>query len=237
MRVITWNCNMAFRKKAHFIVSKSPDILIVPECESLEKLKFEHEFDLPNSFLWFGENQNKGLGVFSFGKYELELLPVHNPEIKTVLPIKVSGGAIDFVLLAIWANNPKDKDGAYIEQVFKAIHFYEELLTEETTILMGDFNSNTIWDKKNRFNNHSNVVQKLFDKKIKSVYHFFNGYEQGNEQHHTLYMYRHLNKPYHIDYCFASVDFIQRLKSVEIGDYNDWISLSDHTPLIVDFDI
>ena len=23
----------------------------------------------------------------------------------------------------------------------------------------------------------------------------------------------------------------------EIGDYNDWISLSDHTPLIVDFDI
>lgn len=237
MRVITWNCNMAFRKKAHFIVSKCPDILIVPECESLEKLKFEHEFDLPSSFLWFGENQNKGLGVFSFGKYKLELLDMHNPEIKTVLPIKVSGGAIDFVLLAIWANNPKDKDGAYIEQVFKAIHFYEELLSEETTILMGDFNSNTIWDKKNKLNNHSNVVQKLFDKKIKSVYHFFNGYEQGKEQHHTLYMYRHLNKPYHIDYCFASVDFIQRLKLVEIGDYNDWISLSDHTPLIVDFDI
>jgi len=94
MRVITWNCNMAFRKKAHFIVSKCPDILIVPECESLEKLKFEHEFDLPNSFLWFGENQNKGLGVFSFGKYELELLPVHNPEIKTILPIKVSGRCI-----------------------------------------------------------------------------------------------------------------------------------------------
>ncbi len=114
MRVITWNCNMAFRKKAHFIVSKSPDILIVPECESLEKLKFEHEFDLPNSFLWFGENQNKGLGVFSFGKYELELLPVHNPEIKTVLPIKVSGGAIDLVDTPIEVPDLLSSDTGYV---------------------------------------------------------------------------------------------------------------------------
>lgn len=34
MKVITWNCNMAFRKKDANILSYKPDLLIVPECET-----------------------------------------------------------------------------------------------------------------------------------------------------------------------------------------------------------
>ena len=30
MKIITWNCNMAFRKKAALILKHKPDILIVP---------------------------------------------------------------------------------------------------------------------------------------------------------------------------------------------------------------
>ncbi len=33
MKIITWNCNMAFRKKTDFILAHKPDILLVPECE------------------------------------------------------------------------------------------------------------------------------------------------------------------------------------------------------------
>ncbi len=33
----------------------------------------------------------------------------------------VSGGRFDFTLFAIWANNPHDRDGQYITQVWKAI--------------------------------------------------------------------------------------------------------------------
>lgn len=40
MRIITWNCNMAFRKKADFVLTYKPDILIVPECEYPENLVF-----------------------------------------------------------------------------------------------------------------------------------------------------------------------------------------------------
>jgi len=48
-------------------------------------------------------------------------------------------------------------------------------------------------------------------------------------------MYRHKDKGYHIDYCFASEDFAERLKSVEIGKYGFWKKYSDHVPVIVTF--
>lgn len=51
MKIITWNCNMTFRKKAEYILSHKPDIIIVPECEQPEKI-FQHTYSLtPTSFL------------------------------------------------------------------------------------------------------------------------------------------------------------------------------------------
>ena len=227
---------MVFRKKAQFIFAYKPDILVVPECENHERLKFKEELELPSDFIWYGKNQYKGIGVFSFNKYKLKLLDCHNPEFKNILPISVTDGEIDFLLFAVWANNPEDKDGAYITQVWKAINYYEDLLSESKTILIGDFNSNTIWDKPRRVGNHSALVAKLEEKKIFSTYHNFFNQVQGKVEHPTLYMYRHEDKPYHIDYCFASIDFIKRLKSVEVGKYENWTMHSDHKPLIIEFE-
>ena len=92
---------MAFRKKAEFILSQHPDILIIPECEHLEKITLKEEISKPKDSLWFGKNVNKGLGVFSYGHYKLKLLELHNPEIKTIVPIQVTGGDHDFILFAI----------------------------------------------------------------------------------------------------------------------------------------
>ncbi|WP_026897331.1 endonuclease/exonuclease/phosphatase family protein [Daejeonella oryzae] len=237
MKIITWNCNMAFRKKADFILKYQPDILIVPECEHPDKLKFKEETILPTDIFWYGTNHNKGLGVFSYSKYRFKLLEIHNPNFNNIIPLSVTGGNVDFTLFAIWANNPLDKDGHYITQVWKAIHFYDSFLLDNRTILIGDFNSNTIWDKKYLEGNHSTVVEKLESKRIFSTYHKFYGHQQGKEEHPTLHMYRHQDKSYHIDYCFASADFIEKLTSVEVGLYNDWTHCSDHNPLLVTFDM
>jgi len=48
-------------------------------------------------------------------------------------------------------------------------------------------------------------------------------------------MYRHKNKPYHIDYCFASAELMSGQQTVEVGDYDEWIGLSDHVPVIITF--
>jgi exonuclease III len=226
---------MAFRKKADIILSQKPDVLIVPECEHPDKLKFKTDTPKPNDMLWFGSNQNKGLGVFSYCDLRFKLLDIHNPKLRMIIPIAISGGQYDFTLYAIWANNPDDPEEQYIEQVWKAIHYYEQQLSNKHIMLVGDFNSNTIWDRKHRASNHSNVVKFLEEKGIYSSYHLYYKQVQGKEQHPTLYMYRHKDKPYHIDYCFISSDMVDILQSVEIGDYDFWAPYSDHVPVIVTF--
>jgi exodeoxyribonuclease-3 len=235
MKIITWNCNMAFRKKAAFILAHKPDILVVPECEHPDKLLYPPGTPVPTDTLWFGRNQHKGLGIFSYSKHRFSVPDVHNHDLRMIIPIHVTGGKVDFNLFAIWANNPNDKDGQYVEQVWKAIHHYEDLLTGTTAILIGDFNSNSIWDRKYRAGNHSNVVKFLEEKKIFSTYHHHHKQLQGTEEHPTLYMYRHRDKPYHLDYCFASKSLLKKLKSVEIGEYDFWSKHSDHVPVIVTF--
>ena len=228
---------MAFRKKADFILTYKPDILIVPECEHPDKLLFPIDTPKPADILWFGKNQNKGLAIFSYSNFRFTVLDNHNQDLQMIIPIAVTGGQFDFNLFAIWANNPTDRDGQYIEQVWKAVHHYKNLLTDTKTILVGDFNSNTIWDKKHRPSNHSNVVKLLEDKGIFSTYHLHRKQTQGTEEHPTLYLYRHKDKPYHIDYCFASKDLLDKVSSVEIGDFDEWIKYSDHVPVVITFDI
>lgn len=235
MKIITWNCNMAFRKKAAFILAHKPDILIIPECEHPDKLTFTGNTLQPTDWLWMGDNKNKGLGIFSYSHFTFKLLRNHNPKLKTIIPIKVSGNDVQFTLFAIWANNPTDPDGQYVEQIWKALAHYKRQLKASQTILIGDFNSNTIWDKKFRIGNHSHVVERLEKKGIHSCYHAHYNQEQGKEKHPTFYLYKHKEKSYHLDYCFASSDMIDKIQSVEIGAYDFWKPYSDHVPVMVTF--
>ena len=237
MKIITWNCQGAFRKKAEFILAYQPDILVVPECEHPDKLKFKSGIKTPADQVWFGSNPHKGLGVFSYSDYRFKLLDGHNTAIRNVLPIAVCGGPVDFILFAVWAYNPADPDGTYTTQVWKAIHHYDELLQDNPVILTGDFNSNVIWDKPKRKDNHSAVVDRLARKGILSTYHHFERQIQGKEEQPTFFLQRNKSKPYHLDYCFASSDLMEKLASVEIGSFETWTEHSDHSPVISIFNL
>lgn len=226
---------MAFRKKAEYILAYKPDVLVVPECEHPDKLKFSSEALRPTQSLWFGTNQNKGLGIFSYNNFKLQRMEEYNPKFKTVVPIRVSRRRFGLTLYAIWANNPNDPDGQYVTQIWKALKHYDGLLNDKRTVLVGDFNSNTIWDKPRRKGNHSDVVEALCQKRIYSTYHQYFQQVQGKEMHPTFYLYKNREKPYHLDYCFVSEDMIKKLQSVEVGDYISWKLYSDHVPLVVTF--
>ncbi|MCA0397045.1 MAG: endonuclease/exonuclease/phosphatase family protein [Bacteroidetes bacterium] len=189
----------------------------------------------PTDSLWFGHNLNKGLGVFSYSDFRFQVLDVYDDQLKMIVPIAVSNSRFSFTLFAIWANNPNDPDGQYVEQVWKALQRYDALIKNKRTILIGDFNSNTIWDRPRREGNHSAVVKKLAAKGVHSLYHYYFNQVQGSELHPTLYLYRKKERPYHLDYCFASNDFLKRLTKVEVGEFETWSAYSDHMPLIISF--
>ena len=234
MRIIEWNCNMAFRKKNAEILKYKPDILIVPECENENRLQFGSLTPIPNDFMWFGDNENKGIGIFSYSDYKLNLIEF-TTRFKYIIPFEIKGET-NFNLFTVWAmDNKVNRDERYIAQVWLGINHFSEFLTD-SAVLVGDFNSNKIWDYKSRIANHSDVVNYLNSKNIHSLYHRQYQEIQGKETKPTLYMYRKIDKPYHIDYCFASERIIQKGYNIEDGNYNDWINLSDHVPIIINFD-
>ena len=237
MRLITWNCQGAFRKKADLILTYNPDILVVQECEHPDKYMYNKTNKKPDSQCWYGDNRHKGICIHSFNDYKYELLPDFNPKFRYILPLRVTGPRKTFTLFAIWAmSNKENYEARYIGQVWLAINYYAELL-RDATILIGDFNSNKIWDYKARVGDHSDVVNKLAENNIQSIYHRHFGMEQGKEIHPTFFLQRKLNKPYHIDYCFASIDILGKVQNVEIGTFERYSAFSDHVPLIINFDM
>ena len=195
MRIIEWNSQGAFRKKHEKILSHNPDILIIPECESEENLKFGKLTPKPNDFIWYGDSANKGIGIFSYSDFKLEILTVFNPNYRYIVPLRVSNPRGAFILLAIWAMDNKEfTETRYIGQIWLAINFYKNLLNLPI-IITGDFNSNKIWDSKERVGNHTDMVNLLAKNKINSIYHSQEKEEQGKEENPTFHMYRKKDKP------------------------------------------
>lgn len=234
MRIIEWNCQGAFRHKNKEILELKPDILIVPECECEEKLQFGKLTPKPNDFIWYGDTGKKGIGIFSFSNYKFKLLKEFNPEYRYIVPIEVTDGTNSLLLFAVWAmDNKKNPLARYIGQVWNAVNYYQTTLTNNS-ILIGDFNSNQIWDDKERVGNHTEVVNFLNNLKIESLYHKQQDEIQGQETLKTFFMYRNLEKPYHIDYVFASHNLIINGYNLIFGKPEHWIDKSDHIPLVLE---
>lgn len=215
-------------------MSLKPDILVVSECESENKLKFGDLTPKPTDFFWYGDSDNKGIGIFSYADYKFELLKSFNPRFRFIIPLKVTGKDCSFLLFAIWAMDNKEKPEArYIGQIWLAINYYSNLLSLPC-VLTGDFNSNKIWDYKERVGNHSDMVEYLQKKNVFSLYHRQEKVDHGKEKHPTFHMYRNVDKPYHIDYFFASDLIFKEGFEISVGKPENWIDLSDHVPLTLE---
>lgn len=232
MKIISWNCNMAFRKKHAQILASKLDLLIVIECESKDKLEEALDGLAYKEILWFGDNIHKGIALIRFGDFKLKLHNSYSEEYRYILPFVLTAKK-KINLFVIWAMpHETNRQKSYVGQVWAASKYYEKLLKKEC-VLIGDFNSNSIWDHQRKEGNHKDLVEFLAKKNIYSLYHKKYKEEHGAESIATQFMYRHQDKPYHLDYCFASESLTSKKTDISIGSYDEWIGLSDHMPVIV----
>jgi exodeoxyribonuclease III len=229
MRIVTWNCQMGFDKKADALLSLNPDVAVVPECSEKSAVALRQR---GYETLWFGSNPRKGLGVFCRRGWSIRALA--QPQQKWIVPIEVNAPT-RFTLIAAWACRAgirKKED--YIGQVYQALMSHPEWFGGRPVVLAGDLNSNKIWDTERAVGNHSHVVKMLAERGLVSGYHEFFREGQGVETRTTMHLYRHENRPYHIDYIFIPREWATRLTAVEVGKYGVWSKLSDHCPVTVD---
>ena len=220
MKIISWNCRGKFREKCQHIQKENADIYIIQECENPEK--YAKEFSVTHlDYIWCGENANKGLAIFRKPEIKLEKNEWIQRSLRFFMSVKINGV---FDLVAVWACRP------YIEEYYD----YQEMNIQRfkaDTVIMGDFNSNSVWDKLHGQRNHTVVVEQLREKGLISAYHCVTGEKSGEESQGTFYQYSHIDKPSHIDYCFISPDKIKQFKLLPA---EDWLKYSDHIPLLLE---
>lgn len=230
LKIVTWNCSGAFRKKFENITSYNADIYIIQECENPAESQHKEYREWAKNYLWNGDTKNKGIGIFAKPEIELNQLDwsnkFKNHYVKHFLPCKINQ---DFELIAVWTHKNNSPNFGYIGQLWKYLQINKHKL--KSSIIAGDFNSSTIWDEWDRWWNHSDVVAELKELEIESFYHKFTGEQQGKETNPTLYFQRKLERQYHIDYIFGSKIFSEKLNKIEIGQAEKWLKISDHMPI------
>jgi exonuclease III len=232
LKILTWNCNGAFRKKFERIDSFEADIVVIQECEDPSQCTDEKYKKWAKNYVWIGDKKHKGLGVFCKKDISISKNDWQDDGTKYFISARINEM---FDLIAVWNQRNNSNDFRYIGQFWKYLQINGARMTE--CIILGDFNSNKIWDKNYKLCNHSAVVRELDELGIGSLYHEIKSEQQGDESLPTFYMYRKLARPYHIDFIFASRAIVQKVHLFEIGDSQNWLDVSDHLPISLDIDI
>jgi hypothetical protein len=136
MRVVTWNCcRGGYLTKAPLLDCLTADIAVIQECG--------RPVATSETCLWFGDNPRQGIAIRTSNGYRVRALPTVSDVPKFVFPVEVFGPE-RFSLLVVWSKG--NQKYRYVMGVVKAIESYRGLIESSPTVLIGDFNSNAIWD-------------------------------------------------------------------------------------------
>jgi endonuclease/exonuclease/phosphatase family metal-dependent hydrolase len=138
-------------------------------------------------------------------------------------------------ILAVWTKQANSPNFRYIGQFWQYLQINKSKFVKfKSSIILGDFNSNKIWDESDRWWNHSDVVSELEEIGIQSAYHNLKKEEQGLETCPTLYFRRDSSRPYHVDYIFVHEEFLKGQNvSIDVGKLDQWVAHSDHMPIVL----
>lgn len=234
-RLVVWNCNMALHAKYERLLALGPHVAIIPECAAPDILRRKAPDFAYDDCAWYGLVENKGLGVFTFGGLTLRRHDSWDPRFHIFLPLEVRG-AIQYNLLAVWAFNHRAPKSVVPSAVTtdEAIRYYSPFLCSAPTVVAGDFNANVIWDATGKYAKFADVDATLRALGLVSAYHAVNGHAMGQEPDPTLFWQKKAHQGFHIDYAYVPIGIVSHIEQAVVGAAEEWLSVSDHAPLVVD---
>ena len=225
MKCIVWN--MDYWKSSQkeqgweYLNSVDPDICLLNECSR----HASQEFSIHNI-----SRNDWGVGVFS--KHELDEL-----EFQKCHPDAIACGQITFGNRTITAISLYGKiiDKYSITTLHRSLsdltHLFSQKKLRDWMLIGGDFNADVAIDENQRGNSHHIFFERLKDFGFYDCIGKFHG-----ERMQTL---RHSKSsfPWQNDYLFAGKKLYECCVSSEVIDDERLYEISDHNPLVAEFDI
>ena len=229
MRVVCWNLCGGTDKKWDLLAGLGPDVAVLSEVARQPKRLAASLLEEPPSWQWVGLNPAKGLAVATFAGPACGVLA---PASSGRWSVAARQGAL--TVLGIWSC---PSEGNYGREVIRALDAHTRWLDPAANVIVaGDFNIDGAGALRRRTSVFAQVIDRLAGLGLTSAYHAVRQESFGGETAPTYYHHRQPAQPFHIDFCFLSKPLLERLRSVEVGSFADWVApgFSDHVPLVVE---
>jgi hypothetical protein len=224
LRLIAWNCHHgSVSARLAELATFAPAIVFLQECQPSRRPP------LSNSCMTLRVNARKCIALASLNAdYQITPLRPRPNRGRAIVAATVTGPA-SFTALGIWAQGPR-----YVDDVMRTLDAYHRVLQSGPAVVMGDLNSGSNLTRQPPSKGHARILAALKDCGLVSAYHAFHGVAHGHEAHPTYRHQRKISKPWHIDFCFVPIAWVENLQAVEVVDGEDWPTKSDHLPLNVE---
>ena len=228
MRFVLWNIRSGSDRKWPALTSMAPDVAVI--CEAAQRPRAMTAAALGDPLLsweWDGTNANKGLAIASWG-HELRRVDTTNATGRWSIAARVEGVNV----IGVWSCPLTS--GAYAGEVGRALDaFAAPISSGAPVIVAGDFNVS------GRHSTFEPLRKRFAELGLVSAYHHVTGEPFGWESARTWHARHDAERSSHIDFAFVSESLAGCITHLEVRDPSTLTTagLSDHSPIIVDFDL
>jgi exonuclease III len=227
MRVVSWNVCHAFNRKFGHLERLRPDIAVLQEVRP-QCIRFA---GLDDHSIWIGDPGQRGLALVSYAAWKLVPASVQIDE-RWFLPAIATNGEARVNIVGVWADSARE----CAPPTLRALHRLKEFISSGPTIIAGDFNQSVALDRRRPIGRRfADVLDVLHGYDLSRAWHSHRGEEHGKESAATLYWTWNLERPFHIDFVFASQSLM--IKQVLAGTFGEYVGrrISDHVPVVVEY--
>ena len=174
--------------------------------------------------------KRNGIGVFLYTDTKLEAVDAADPMygFRRYEARRCS----TFQVVGVWMMGTRSRETGY-KQAHDGIRRHADWIRQRPTVILGDFNNDGS-DKTGAWKQLHDVLEPL---RLESAYHRCFKEPLGEESRSTYFHQKKETAGCQRDYCFLPQAWTTHIKNVEVGTYNDWHTISDHAPLIVNLNL